>query len=467
MTQEQPRGQWASRLGFVLAAGGSAVGLGNIWRFPYATGQNGGALFVLVYLGCVLVIGLPILIAEIVIGRHAHRAPVGAFIHIKGEDSAWRIIGWMSVVSGFIILSYYSVVAGWTLNYTLMGITHFFTPCVDNVCAPRDPQQIQDAFGTLVAAGDINVFWHFVFMLVTVAIVLGGVQRGIEAWSRFLMPALLIILVVLMADAVLQPGFGRALGFLFAPRFDKLTADGVLQALGQSFFTLSLGLGAMLTYGSYLSKQSDIVGASTTIAVLDTAVALLACLVVFPIIFSFSMEPEAGPGLVFKSMPIALSMMPGSTLLTILFFGLLFFAALTSAISLLEVVVASVMEQVGWTRFRATLVMGTLIFVFGIPSALAGSGGVFASWSKIFGMNFFDTMDHLSVNWLLPIGGFFIALFAGWVMPEDARRGEFEAGSKARFLYLPWLWTLRLVVPVAILVLWLFSVGILSHDWLR
>ena len=467
MTQEQPRGQWASRLGFVLAAGGSAVGLGNIWRFPYATGQNGGALFVLVYLGCVLVIGLPILIAEIVIGRHAHRAPVGAFTHIKGEDSAWRIIGWMSVVSGFIILSYYSVVAGWTLNYTLMGITHFFTPCVDNVCAPRDPQQIQDAFGTLVAAGDINVFWHFVFMLVTVAIVLGGVQRGIEAWSRFLMPALLIILVVLMADAVLQPGFGRALGFLFAPRFDKLTADGVLQALGQSFFTLSLGLGAMLTYGSYLSKQSDIVGASTTIAVLDTAVALLACLVVFPIIFSFSMEPEAGPGLVFKSMPIALSMMPGSTLLTILFFGLLFFAALTSAISLLEVVVASVMEQVGWTRFRATLVMGTLIFVFGIPSALAGSGGVFASWSKIFGMNFFDTMDHLSVNWLLPIGGFFIALFAGWVMPEDARRGEFEAGSKARFLYLPWLWTLRLVVPVAILVLWLFSVGILSHDWLR
>ncbi len=467
MTIDQPRGQWASRLGFTLAAAGSAVGLGNIWRFPYAAGENGGGLFVLIYLGCVLVIGLPILIAEIVIGRHAHRAPVGAFTHLKGDTSAWRVVGWLSVVSGFVILSYYSVVAGWTLNYTLMGITRFFTPCVDNVCTPRDPAEIEAAFGTLVAAGDINVFWHLVFMLVTVAIVLGGVQDGIEAWSRFLMPALLVILFVLMVDAMLQPGFGRALVFLFAPRFDKLSADGVLQALGQSFFTLSLGLGAMLTYGSYLSKKADVVGASLTIVVLDTAVAILACLVVFPIIFSFGMEPEAGPGLVFKSMPIALSQMPGSTVLTILFFGLLFFAALTSGISLLEVVVASVIDELGWTRRRATLVMGALIFVFGIPSATAGSGWIFGSWAKIFGMDFFGTVDHLSANWLLPVGGFFIALCAGWAMPADARRNEFCSGSKLQFLYLPWLWTLRLIVPAAILVLWLFSVGILPSEWLR
>jgi NSS family neurotransmitter:Na+ symporter len=452
------RGQWSTRVGFVLAATGSAVGLGNIWKFPYLVGENGGGLFVLIYLSCIALIGIPVMIAEIVVGRRAQRAPIRAFIRIRGENTAWRIVGWMSVVSGFVILSYYSVVAGWTMNYALMSINRFFVG--------KTPDQIRQAFGTLHASGDINLFWHFMFMLTTVGIVYGGVRKGIEAWSRVLMPALFAVLVLLAVDAAFQPGFASASAFLFAPDPGKLRPAGVLEALGQSFFTLSLGMGAMLTYGSYLPKKTDITAASALVCVLDTVVALIACFVVFPIIFSVGMAPEAGPGLVFKSMPIALSQMRGGMPLTILFFGLLVFAALTSAISLLEVVVASVIDQLGWTRRRASLIMGSAIFLFGVPSALAGSKKVFSSWPALFGKDFFDTMDYLGTNWLLPLGGLFIALFVGWVMPESARASEFSAGSRFGWLYPTWKWVLRLVVPTAILVLWLFSVEILPKAWL-
>ena len=453
-----PRGQWATRLGFVLAATGSAVGLGNIWKFPYIVGENGGGLFVLIYLLSIALIGLPVMIAEIVIGRRAQRAPVSAFIKIRGENTAWRIVGWMSLVSGFVILSYYSVVAGWTMNYALMAINRVFVN--------QDPDQIRQAFGTLHTSGDINVFWHFMFMLTTVGIVYGGVQKGIEAWSRVLMPALFAVLVLLLIDAAFQPAFTDAGAFLFTPDASRLRPAGVLEALGQSFFTLSLGMGAMLTYGSYLSKDTDIVASSGVVCVLDTVAALIACLVVFPIIFSVGMAPEAGPGLVFKSMPIALSQMPGGMPMTILFFGLLVFAALSSAISLLEVVVSSVIDELNWTRRRASLVMGALIFLFGIPSALAGSGSLFSNWATLFGKDFFDTMDYLGTNWLLPLGGLFIATFVGWVMPEEARAEEFRLGSRFGGLYTPWKWVLRLVVPAAILMLWLFSVEILPKSWL-
>ncbi|MCA9593164.1 MAG: sodium-dependent transporter [Myxococcales bacterium] len=452
------RGQWASRLGFVLAAAGSAVGLGNVWKFPYITGENGGGLFVLIYLGCVALIGLPVMIAEVIIGRRAQRSPVGAFGKIAGEGTAWRMVGWMGVVSGFVILSYYSVVAGWTMNYALMGINRFFVG--------KNPDQIGQAFGTLYGAGDINLFWHFLFMLTTIAIVVGGVQKGIEAWSRVLMPALFAMLLVLLVDAAFQPGFSKALSFLFSPHADKLHPAGVLEALGHSFFTLSLGMGAMLTYGSYLSKDTDLVTASLLVSVLDTAVALVACMVLFPIIFSFGMAPEAGPGLVFKSMPIAFSQMRGGMLLTIVFFALLFFAALTSAISLLEVVASTIIDQLGWSRRRAVLVSGGAIFVFGIPSALSGGAQMFKKWESLFGKNFFDTVDYLASNWLLPLGGLFIALFVGWVMPEAERADEFKRGSRFAGLYQVWLLSLRYLVPLAILVLWLFSVEILPKAWL-
>jgi NSS family neurotransmitter:Na+ symporter len=456
--RQRRRGHWSSRLGFILAAAGSAIGLGNIWKFPYIAGANGGGWFVLIYLLCIVGIGLPIMIAEVMLGRRAQRSPVEAFAVVAGERTVWRMVGWMGVVAGFIILSYYSVVAGWTMNYSLMAVTRFFSG--------KSPEEISGAFGTLYASGDINLFWHFVFMLTAVGIVLGGVRQGIESWSKVLMPVLFALLVVLLIDSMFMPGFMPAVEFLFAPNAERLTPAGILEALGHSFFTLSIGMGAMLTYGSYLPRDRDIVGSSAAVSILDTTVALMACLILFPVIFSFGMEPEAGPGLVFKSMPVALSKMTGGTVLAIIFFVSLFVAALTSAISLLEVVVSTTIDQLGWTRRTAALVMGGLIFVFGIPSALSGSGGVFKSWEALFGKNFFDTFDYLASNWLLPLGGLLIAIFVGWVMPNSARREEFVRGSRWGKFYPVYSFMLRFVVPIAIGLLWLFSVEILPKTWL-
>ena len=442
-----------------MAAAGSAIGLGNIWKFPYITGENGGGLFVLLYLVSIAFIGVPVMIAEILIGRRAQRSPVGAFERLGGEGTTWRVVGWMGVVAGFIILSYYSVVGGWTLSYALMSVNQVF---VD-----KSPAEIEGTFVSLYQATDINLFWHFVFMLTTVGIVYGGVQKGIEAWSRVLMPALLVMLLVLGVDACFQPGFGQAVSFIFSPNADRLNPAGVLEALGQSFFTLSLGMGAMLTYGSYLGRDHDIVRSSFMVAILDTAVALMGCMVLFPIIFSFDMKRAAGPGLVFQSMPVAFSQMAGGSVLSLVFFVLLFFAALSSAISLLEVVVATIIDQLRWSRERTVLLTGSLIFVFGIPSALAGSGAVFGEWEKIFGKNFFDSVDYLASNWLLPLGGLFIAIFVGWVLPADVREEEFKQGSSLGKLYPIWNFALRWLVPAAIFALWLFSVEILPKRWLQ
>ncbi|MCA9563305.1 MAG: sodium-dependent transporter [Myxococcales bacterium] len=461
----QGRGAWGSKLGFTLAAAGSAVGLGNIWKFPYITGENGGGLFVLIYLLCIAVIGVPIMIAEIMIGRRAQRAPVDAITKLTGrENTAWSMVGWMGVVAGFIILSFYSVVAGWSMNYGLMSIGRVFQD--------KTPEEIQSLFGVLFTSGGINLFWHLAFMLIVVLIVKSGIQGGIERWSTRLMPVLFLMMGVLVVDAMFQDGFGEAVNFVFGFHTDKLTSKGVLEALGHSFFTLSLGMGAMLTYGSYLGKKDDIVKSSIAISLLDTGVALMACLVMFPIIFSFGMSEQAGPGLVFVSMPIAFSQMPGGLLLSILFFFLLFFAALTSAVSLLEVVVATVIDQLGWTRKRAVFVMGSAIFLFGVPSALSGVEWFSSNWEALFGRNFFDTFDYLASNWLLPLGGLMIALFVGWAVPKEVAAAEFSAEQDGELeggrlvLFKVWHITLKFVVPLAVLLLFLYSVGVITEDML-
>ena len=448
------RAHWGSRVGFILAAAGSAVGLGNIWKFPYITGTNGGGLFVLIYLGCIAAIGLPIMIAEVMVGRRAQRSPVGAFQRLRGEETTWRIIGWMGVVAGFIILSYYSVVAGWAMNYALMSIGRAFDG--------KDPGQISAMFGTLYSSPGINLFWHAAFMVTTVAIVMGGVKKGIENWARVLMPTLFVLLLLLLINAFFQPGFGKAVRFVFEPNSDKLTPEGVLEALGHSFFTLSLGMGALLTYGSYLKKDDDIVPASFLVTGLDTLVALMACLILFPVIFSFGMQPSAGPGLVFASLPVAFSQMTGGMLLAIIFFVLLVFAALTSAISLLEVVTSTIIDQLGWTRRKATIVMGFAIFIFGVPSALSGWGWFSENWTALFGKNFFDTFDYVASNWLLPLGGFFIAIFVGWVMPAADVEEEFKTGSKYGSTFGVWYMTLKYLVPLAVGLLFFYSVGLIE-----
>ncbi|HUU01212.1 MAG TPA: sodium-dependent transporter [Myxococcota bacterium] len=449
-----PRAQWASRMGFVLAAAGSAIGLGNIWKFPYIAGMNGGGAFVLIYLAAIALVGFPIMVAELVIGRNTQGSPVVAFGKLAGAESNWKMVGWLGVLTGFIILSYYSVVAGWSLNYVLMSICDFM--------ADKSPEQISSLFDKLYVAGDVNLFWHTLFMLLTIGIVFGGVQKGIERWSKILMPMLFCIMLILVVRSVFMPGFVRGVSFVFAPNFDKLTAGGVLEAVGHAFFTLSLGMGAMLTYGSYLGKKTDLVKASAMVCSLDTLIALMACLIIFPVVFSFGFEPNQGPGLVFKTIPVVFSQITGGELLAILFFLLLAFAALTSAISLLEVVTSHFIDSFGWSRKKATLIPGALIFIFGIPSALAGSEGIFGSWKSIVGKNFFDTVDYLASNWMLPMGGILIAVFIGWFAPLARIKEEFRTGSKFGSLFIAWLWAVRVIVPIAMIVVLLYKVRILK-----
>ena len=430
------RGQWGSRTGFILAAAGSAVGLGNIWKFPYITGENGGGWFVLMYLICIVLVGLPVMIAEIMVGRAAQKSPVIAFQDLSGGKFAWSLVGWMGVATGFIVLSYYSVVAGWAIEYIKLALTEGF--------ADKTPDEIGATFGALYGDFGRNVQWHAVLMGIAILVVLAGVQRGIENAARILMVGLLAIMIGMMIFATTQPGFGAAVDFVFGGHAEKLTPAGVLEAMGHSFFTLSLGMGALITYGSYLRRDDDIVATSAVISILDTGVALLACMIMFPIVFSVGQDASAGPGLVFVSMPIAFAQIPGGAILGVVFFVLLFFAALTSAISLLEVVAAAFIDKFGMSRTVAAVVMGLIIFVLGLPSA--------ESTLKLpgFDINFFDTLDKFATNILLPLGGLAVAIFVGWVVPASQSREQFMQGTSLGGLYIIWFTLLRYVVPVGI-----------------
>ena len=456
MAQER-RGEWGSRLGFILAAAGSAVGLGNVWKFPYITGENGGGLFVLIYLVCIVFVGLPIMVGEVMLGRMTKKSPVGAFTKLAGERSPWRGVGWVGVAAGFVILSYYSVVAGWALEYTVFS--------AKGEIAGANPAQLAARFGQVAGDGTGAILWHVSFMALTIAIVIGGVQRGVELAARVLMPLLFVMFIALLIYASGLSGFGAGFDFVFGMHTDKLGAGSVLEALGHSFFTLSLGMGAMLTYGSYLKKDDDIITASIAITILDTAVALMACLVLFPITFTHGMEPSAGPSLVFQNIPIALAELPGATFWAVTFFLLLVFAALTSAISLLEVSASYFIDELGWSRSVAVPVTGGAIILLGIPSALAASSQLFGAGMEesAIGMNWFDLFDYVSSNWMLPLCGLGISVFAAWKLGDQARRVEFEAGSslgKIEALYLIWLQALRWLVPLAIGVIMLHALKV-------
>ncbi len=455
------RGQWSSRVGFILAAAGSAVGLGNIWKFPYITGENGGGVFVLIYIFCVAVVGIPIMISELILGRSTQKSPVGAFAALAGKESGWKIVGVLGVLSGFVILSYYSVIAGWALNYSFMSLTNFFEG--------KNAEQIGAVFDTLYASGGINLFWHSLFMILTITVVVAGVQKGIEKWNRVLMPVLILIFIILAIFSIFLSGWGEAMDFIFFPHFDRLKPSGVLEALGHAFFTLSLGMGAMLTYGSYLDKQISIPKAGILVSILDTGVALLACMVMFPIVFSYGFDPQAGPGLAFKTFPIIFAEIGrAGMLLSLVFFILLVFAALSSAVSLLEVVTSYFIDEKGWDRKRATLITGAAIFLFGVPSALAGSGWLFPEWHSMYGKNFFDTFDYLASNWMLPLGGLFISIYVGWAMDPALRKSEFESGGNftKTWYYKLWLYFLKFAAPIAVILIILQRVGIIDIDLL-
>lgn len=433
---------WSNRLGFVLAAAGSAVGLGNVWKFPYIAGVNGGGAFVLVYLLCIALVGVPIMMAELMIGRHTRKDAIGAFAALEPGRRWWHGAGWISVAAAFIISSYYSVVAGWTLDYVWRSLHDGFGALA--------PSVIESQFGTLLENGLRQGLWHLLFMFLCLAVVIGGVQRGIERWSRILMPALLALLILLFVNGLRSDGLDAALRFLFAPDFGRLSADAWLEALGHSFFTLSLGMAAMITYGSYLRPDENLFGVSLRVAGLDTLIALMAGIAIFPIVFAAGLEAASGPGLIFQTLPVVFSQIEGGALLAPLFFILLAFAALTSNISLLEAQIAYLIDERGWSRRRASICVAGAAFTVGIPTAL--SGNLLKNWHLIGERTFFDSADLLASSYLLPLAGLLIALYVGWFWRGEAEKAELIQGGCGG-LYPLWHGLIRYVAPLAVTVI--------------
>jgi NSS family neurotransmitter:Na+ symporter len=437
----EQREHWGSRFGFILAAAGSAVGLGNIWRFPYTTGENGGGAFLIIYLGLVFTIGLSLMLVEFVVGRRAQKDPVGAFGKLKGGP--WKLVGYMGVVAAFVILSFYSVVAGWTIEYLIKALSGAFIDI--------DSKQSAALFGGFISDELQPLVYHGIFMAMTMGVVIGGVGAGIERASKILMPLLFLVLLFLIYKALMLPGAEKGVAFFLNPDFSKVTWNTVTAALSQAFFSLSLGAGTMITYGSYLKRDINLGRSAVTVCFLDTGVAVLAGLLILPAVFAFGVAPSAGPGLTFISLPAVFGSMDGGVFFASLFFFLLLVAALTSALSLLEVVIAYFVDEVGMSRKMATLVFGVLIFAFGIPSSL--SQGALADVT-VFGLGFLDLMDTLSSKILMPIGAILSCIFVGWVIWPDAKDEVTAHGARAGAVLHVWGAVVKVVAPVA--VAWIF-----------
>ncbi len=450
-TKKIVHGAWSSRLAFILAATGSAVGLGNIWKFPYITGENGGGAFVIVYLLCVLLIGIPIMIAETMLGRRSQRNPIETMELLTeeaGADKNWHYLGWMGVVAGLLILSYYSVIAGWASAYVLKAFTGSFFDA--------DAAQIRQLFDEFIASPIQLIFWHSAFMLATMLIVVRGVNKGLEKAVQYLMPTLFILLFLLVAYAMTTDSYFQGLKFLFIPDFSKLTSGSILTAMGHAFFTLSLGMGAIMVYGSYLPKNISIAKTTLLIAGADTVVALLAGIAIFPIVFANNLQPDSGPGLIFQTLPIAFGAMTGGWLMGISFFVMLVIAALTSSISLVEPAVAWLVENKNFSRQKACLWTGLSTWLLGIGSIFS-----FNVWAnvKLFDRSIFQLLDYLTANLMLPIGGFSIAIFAGWIMSRQSSEQELNMPTVQS--YQIWKILISYVAPSAVFFVFLHVVGVL------
>lgn len=445
MSIRHSREHWGSRIGFILAAAGSAIGLGNIWKFPYLAGENGGGAFVVLYLICILVLGLPVMIAEIVIGRHTGRNPVGALRQIGG--GGWKFVGYLGVASGFFIMTYYSVVGGWTIGYIVKSAGGFIDGITDTGTA-------EEVFSRFIQNPFEMVLYHFLFMAITVFIVMRGIKNGIERWNKFLLPLLFVILVILILRALTMEGAAAGLTFYLRPDFSRVGVKTVIEAMGQCFFSLSLGMGAMITYGSYLNREDRILSSSLQIVALDTLAAILAGLAIFPALFAVGMTPDKGPGLTFNILPVVFSKMSYGSVFAVLFFILLFIAALTSSISLIEVVVAFITDEKGWGRKKAVLVFGSLIFLLGIPSAL--SFGALKDFRVFFGTTYFDFMDRLTTTYMLPIGGLLIALCLGWKYGLNNAMHELDADTRLSALRKIWAFSIRYISPFILVTIILY-----------
>ncbi len=433
-------GHWSSRMAFILAVTGSAVGLGNIWKFPYIAGQNGGGAFVLVYLVCVAIIGMPVMMSEILIGRRGRRNPVATMALLgqeEGGSEKWRWVGGMGVAAGVLILSYYSVIAGWTLAYTVKSATGAF--------AGASAESVSQQFNNFVGDWRLIGLCHTAFMGLSIFVVARGVERGLEQAVRFMVPALLLLLLLLLGYSMTSGFFQQGLAFMFTPDFDRLTWNSVLAALGQAFFTLSIGMGAIMAYGAYLPEETSITGSSAAVVVADTAIAMLAGLAIFPLVFANNLNPGDGPGLVFDTLPLAFGQMAGGVFFSTVFFVLLSFAAWTSAIGLMEPAVAWIVERFHHTRAQAAVMIGLLIWLLGVGSVL--SFNVLSDFRFLAG-TIFDNVDYLTSNIMLPLGGLLIVVFAGWVMCRNSTSDELGTSG---LWFSAWRVMARFIAPIGIL----------------
>lgn len=445
--KQSMHGAWANRWMFILAATGSAVGLGNIWKFPYITGENGGGAFVLVYLVCILLVGIPIMMSEVLIGRRGRESPINSMRDVAleaGRSPMWKLVGGMGAITGFLIFCFYTVVAGWVLYYVAgMGMGQF---------EGADRDTTNKIFGDLIASPGTMFIWYTLFVLLTGMVIAGGVNKGLERASRIMMPLLFVLLLVLLGYSMNTGHFGDGWHFMFDFDFSKLTWGSVLVAMGHSFFTLSLGMGTMMAYGSYMGKQDSIGSTVLVIAVLDTLVALAAGLAIFPIVFANGMDPEAGPGLMFKALPVAFGNMAGGQFFGFLFFLMVAFAAWTSAISLLEPAAAWVVETFGMGRKKVAVLLTVIGWVLGLASLMSYST---LANVKLLDMSIFDFLDFFTANIMLPMGGLLTSLFVGWFLTRDISRDELALRSS--LLYTAWFVTIRFVSPVAVAIIFVVN----------
>lgn len=436
----QKKAQFTTRLGVIAATVGSSVGLGNIWRFPYEAGTHGGGAFLLLYLFFILLIGIPLLCAELSIGRDYHSNAVKAFSLVTGRRG-WAAVGLLGVLASIMIFSFYSVVAGWTVEYAVLSVTRGFEA--------SDMGQLHSMFDSFLASPWQQLGCTWFFILVNYFVLVKGLSGGIERISNLLMPLLFLLLIVFCVNSLLLPDAAHGLRFLFAPDFSSITPRIVLSAMGQAFFSLSLGLGCMLTYGSYFKDSTNIPRTALTIASLDTLVAILAGVIIFPAVFSFGLSPEAGPTLVFETLPAVFGAMPGGIIFAPLFFVLLFIASLTSTVSLGEISISFFSERFHWSRKRAT--MATTLITLVLSALCALSFGLLGNL-KIFSLTIFNLFDFASSNIMLPVGGFFTAVIAGWIYSPDRFGRQLALPSEGRSQLLPSVrFLLRYVIPVALL----------------
>ncbi|MFC1796456.1 sodium-dependent transporter [Pseudomonadota bacterium] len=438
---------WSSRLTFLLAAVGAAIGLGNIWKFPYITGENGGSAFVLVYLLCILFVAIPILIAEIMLGRRGRQSPPNAVAIVaseEGRSKKWSVIGWLGMLAAYFIMTYYSVIAGWAMSYMFKAGGGSFEG--------QDAESISADFNSLLADPGQLTFWHALFMLITMVILIRGLRKGIERTVQILMPLLFVLLLVMVAYAAVEGDMAAGLHFMFAFDISAINGRVVLMAVGHAFFSIGVAMGLMMGFGAYLGKEISIARSALIISAMDTLVALIAGIAIFPIVFANGLDPAEGPGLIFISLPIAFGNMPGGLIFGALFFTLLFFAALTSAIGTMEPAVAWIEEHRGIKRSSAAILACGSAFIIGLGTVF--SFNIWSDWhplgfiDRFAETGFFDLIDYLTANLMMPLSGLLLALFVGWRVSPQTVADELDIQNP--WFFKAWFWLLRWVVPVSI-----------------